>query len=66
MDETKGQIYFKYSVSDDSDELTRVSFDWLPRLYAWEHICFVKKPEKDADLKQLKFFVNGEPKGQGE
>ena len=62
----KGQIYFKYSVSALSNELTRLVFDWMPRLNVWEHICFMKKPEKDRELSQLKFFANGENVGKGE
>ena len=65
VDETAGEIYFKYAVSDDSAELARLSFEWLPRLDTWEHICFVKKPDPNEKLKQVKFFVNGKPMGQG-
>ena len=66
MDETEKQIYLKYSLSKESNELTRINFDWIPRLDTWEHLCFVKKPEKEKELNQIKFFVNGENKGQGE
>lgn len=68
VDEAKNATYFKYSAGDFADptDLTRVDFDWLPRLDEWEHLCFVKKAERGKALKQLKFFVNSEPKGQGE
>ena len=65
VDEIKKEIYFKYSVSDDSDDVARLAFEWLPRLDIWEHVCFVKKPDPKEDLNQVKFFVNGEAKGQG-
>lgn len=65
LDEAKGQIYFKYSVSALSDELTRLVFDWAPRVNVWEHVCFMKKPDKEGESNQLKFFVNGENKGKG-
>ena len=64
LDESEMQIYLKYSLSDESNELTRESFDWIPRLDTWEHLCFVKKPEVGKKFSQLKFFVNGENKGQ--
>ena len=65
MDEAKGQIYFKYSVSALSNELTRLVFDFVPRVNVWEHVCFMKKPDKEGESNQLKFFVNGENKGKG-
>ena len=65
LDEAKGQIYFKYSVSALSNELTRLVFDWTPRVNVWEHVCFMKKPDKEGESNQLKFFVNGENKGKG-
>lgn len=46
--------------------MVRISFDWLPRLNEWEHICLSKKQEPDQELRQIKLFVNGEPKGQSE
>ncbi|TRY72284.1 hypothetical protein TCAL_08599 [Tigriopus californicus] len=64
LEETRKEIYFKYSVSEYSNEMVRISFDWLPRLNEWEHICFSKKKEPDQELRQIKFFVNGKPKGQ--
>ena len=65
MDEINKETYFKYSVDPDSDEIAHIGFAWLPRLDTWEHVCFVKKPEPKQKLSQLKFFVNGEAKGQG-
>jgi len=65
VDERAGKIYLRYSRSASSEELGRVEFDFEPRLDRWEHVCFVKKPEKGKDLRQMKFFANGEAVGQG-
>lgn len=66
VDELKKSLFFKYSVSSESDEVAQLKFEWLPRLDTWEHVCFVKKPEPKVELNQLKVFINGEPMGQGQ
>ncbi len=70
IDETAKELYFRYSKSAESAELTRVTFDLLPRLDVWEHVCFVKGPDDQAEgegvYKKLKFFYNGMLKGEGE
>ena len=66
MDEIEKETYFKYYKGrQDGSGLTIITFDWIPRLDTWEHVCVSKRPEKGKRLNQLKFFVNGEQKGQG-
>lgn len=64
IDEKKKVTFMKFSADDESDELTRLEFDWIPRPDVWEHICLVKKPERGKKFSQVKFFVNGQPSGQ--
>ena len=63
MDETEKELYLRYSKASDSAELSRATFDFLPRADVWEHVCLVKGGE---DGMRLAFYHNGKKKGEGE
>ncbi len=44
-----------------------MTFEFLPRLDVWEHVCFVKGPADEAggDYKKVDFYYNGKHKGDG-
>ena len=63
VDETEKELYLRYSKASDSAELSRATFDFLPRADVWEHVCLVKGGE---DGMRLAFYHNGKKKGEGE